>query len=116
MLLIKLKRVYRKERKESGSRAPVVEPPDTGEPAENSSDWDNNEPYYALKKFIEYTVYNGNGKIQGYNKQEVIEITRSGNSVEAVVSGMQTDSKGKVQNTATVSIVLQKRQFSREPS
>jgi len=96
----------RKERKESGSRAPVVEPPDTGEPAENSSDWDNNEPYYALKQGtrIEYTVYNGSGKVQGYNKQEVLKITRSGNSVEAVVSGMQTDSKGKVQNTATVSL------------
>ncbi|HMT66805.1 MAG TPA: hypothetical protein PKE28_04340 [Bacteroidales bacterium] len=96
----------RKERKESGSRTPVVEPPDTGEPAENSSDWDNNEPYYALKQGtrIEYTVYNGSGKVQGYNKQEVLKITRSGNSVEAVVSGMQTDSKGKVQNTATVSL------------
>ena len=96
----------RKERKESGSRTPVVEPPDTGEPAENSSDWDNNEPYYALKQGtkIEYTVYNGSGKEQGYNKQEVLKITRSGNSVEAVVSGMQTDSKGKVQNTATVSL------------
>ena len=96
----------RKERKESGSRTPVVEPPDPGEPAENSSDWDNNEPYYALKQGtrIEYTVYNGSGKVQGYNKQEVLKITRSGNSVEAVVSGMQTDSKGKVQNTATVSL------------
>jgi len=96
----------RKNRKEPGSRTPVVEPPDTGEPAENTSDWDNNEPYYALKKGtrIEYTVYNGNGKVQGYNKQEITNITRSSNSVEAVVSGTQTDDKGKVQNSATVSL------------
>ena len=96
----------RKKRKESDSRTSVVEPPDTGVPAENTSDWDNNEPYYALKKGarIEYTVYNGNGKVQGYNKQEVVNITRSGNSVEAVISGMQTDDKGKLQNSATVSL------------
>jgi len=96
----------RKKRKESDSHTSVVEPPDTGVPAENTSDWDNNEPYYALKKGarIEYTVYNGNGKVQGYNKQEVVNITRSGNSVEAVISGMQTDDKGKLQNSATVSL------------
>ena len=92
--------------KKGGKSTSIVEPPDIGTPAENTSDWDNNEPYYALKKGtrIEYTVYDGKGKVQGFNRQEVMDITRTKNSVNAVVKGVQTNAKGKVESSGTVSL------------
>ena len=94
------------KQKKSGSSATLVEPPETGIPALNPRDWDDGEPYHALKKGtqIVYTLYDGKGKVQGYNQQEIIDITRTKNSVNAVVSGSQTNSKGKVENSASVSL------------
>ncbi|MGI6049020.1 MAG: hypothetical protein ACOYEG_13615 [Petrimonas sp.] len=94
------------KQKKNGSSATLVEPPETGTPALNPRDWDDGEPYHALKKGaqIVYTLYDGKGKVQGYNQQEIIDITRTKNSVNAVVSGSQTNSKGKVENSASVSL------------
>lgn len=93
--------------------APIVEPPDTGTPARDTSDWDDNEPYYALKKgaVITYTIYDGKGRVQGYNKSEILDITRTKNGVNAVVSVSMTDTKGRVQNGGTVSMRAQKGNF-----
>ncbi len=78
----------------------------SGTPAQNASDWDDDEPYHALKKGakIVYTHYDGKGKVQGYNNQEIMEISRTENSVKAVVAGTHTDRKGKVQTSATVAL------------
>lgn len=102
-----------KPKKKSTSNTSIVEPPDTGTPVDDTSDWDNNEPYYALKKgtVITYTMYDGKGKIQGYNQSEILDITRTRNSVNAVVSGRITDVKGKVQNGGIVSISAQNGNF-----
>ncbi len=95
-----------KQKMQKKSKKSIVEPSLTGTPAQNTSDWDNNEPYYALKKgaVITYTVYDGKGKVQGYNKSEVIDITRNKNNVNAVVKGTQIDAKGKVHSGGTVSL------------
>ncbi len=87
-------------------KTPIVEPADTGTPAPDTRDWDDNEPYYALKKGskITYTVYNGKGKVQGYNISEILEITRKKNSVNATVMGTHTNAKGKVESSATASL------------
>lgn len=97
-------RAKQKIENKSKTKKPIVEPIFTGTPAQNTSDWDNNEPYYALKKgaVITYTVYDGKGKVQGYNRSEIIDISRTVNSVKAVVSGTQTDSKGKIINSGSV--------------
>lgn len=73
---------------------------------QGSGDWDTGEPYHALKKGakIQYTVYNGKGKVEGYQNQTVLEFTRKGRNVNAVIAGTFTDRKGKVQNGATVSL------------
>lgn len=92
--------------KKGKAKKTIIEPPETGTPAENTSDWDNNEPYYGLKKGtrIEYTIYDGKGKVQGLNTQEVMDITRTKNSVNATVTGVQTNAKGKVESSGTVSL------------
>lgn len=94
-----------KMQKKSKSNKPIVEPPLTGTPAQNTSDWDNNEPYYALKKgtVITYTNYDGKGKVEYYSKSEILDISRTKSSVKAVVSSTQTDSKGKITNSGRVS-------------
>lgn len=96
----------KKPQKNSGSNASIVEPPDNGAPAEDTRDWDDGKPYYALKKGakIVYTFYDGKGKVTGYNNQEILEITHGKNSVNAVVSGTQTDRKGKVLSGGAVSL------------
>lgn len=96
----------RKKPQKTDSNTSIVEPPDNGAPARDPRDWDDGEPYQALKKGtkIVYTFYDGKGNITGYNNQEVLEITYAPNSVDAVVSGTQTDRKGKVQSDATVSL------------
>ncbi len=101
------------QKKQKKSNAPIVEPADTGTPADNTSDWDNKDPYYALKKgaVITYTMYNGKGKVQGYNKSEVLDISRTKNSIKATISGQITDSKGRVQNGGTVSMRAQNGNF-----
>jgi hypothetical protein len=93
------------QQKKSPGTSSLVEPPETGTP-QDPSDWDDGEPYHALKKGarIVYTFYDGKGRVQGYNRQEIIEMTRTGNNVNAVVSGTRTNSKGKVENSATVAL------------
>ncbi len=96
----------KKPQKNSAPNASIVEPPDNGAPAEDPRDWDDGEPYHALKKGakIVYTFYDGKGKVTGYNNQEILEITHGQNSVNAVLSGTQTDRKGKVQGGGAVSL------------
>lgn len=79
----------------------------------SNSSWNTGEPYHALKKGtkIQYTVYNGKGKVQGYHNQEVLEISRKGKNVNAVVASTQTDRKGKVQTGATVSLQYKNGNF-----
>lgn len=102
-----------KNSQKSDPNASIVEPPDTGTPADDTSDWDDNEPYYALKKgaVITYTTYDGKGRVQGYNRQEIIEMTRTKNSVNAVVSGTQTNNKGKAESSATVAMSYRNGNF-----
>lgn len=102
-----------KQKKQKKPDVSIIEPADTGTPADNISDWDNNEPYYALKKgaVITYTMYNGKGKVQGYNKSEVIELNRTKNSVKATVSGKITDAKGRTQNGGTFTMRAQSGNF-----
>lgn len=93
-------------KKNNGGKTSIIEPPDTGTPAGDISEWDDNKPYYALKKGtkIVYTFYDGKGRVNGYNNQEIKEITHTINSVKAVVSGRYTDAKGKECGSATVSL------------
>lgn len=102
-----------KNPQKSDPYASIVEPPDTGTPVDDTSDWDDNEPYYALKKgaVITYTTYDGKSRVQGYNRQEIIEMTRAKNSVNAVVSGTQTNSKGKAESSATVAMSYRNGNF-----
>ncbi|MBR8706585.1 hypothetical protein [Bacteroides pyogenes] len=96
-----------KQKKEKNVDNRVMKlPADNGAPARDPRDWDDGEPYHALKKGtrIVYTFYDGKGRVQGYNRQEIIEMKRTKNSVYAVVSGRQTDSKGKFENSATVAM------------
>ncbi len=92
--------------KKPKSGAALVAPPESGTPAQDPRSWNTGEPYHALKKGakIVYTLYDGKGKVQGYNRQEIVEITRTKNSVNAVVSGTHTNSKGKSEGSATVSL------------
>ncbi len=94
------------QKQKKKDKTSIVEPPDIGTPATDASDWDNGEPYYALKKGtkLTYTLYDGKSKMQGYSIQEIKEMTRTQSSVNAVVAGSFTDSKGKVQHAATVSL------------
>lgn len=80
---------------------------------QGSGDWDTGEPFHALNKGtqIQYTVYNGKGKVEGYQNQTVVEFTRKGREVNAVISGTFTDRKGKEQNAATVSLRFSKGNF-----
>lgn len=96
----------RQDKKKRNENPVIKEPVDRGIPASDTFDWDSNDPYYALKKGskIVYTVYDGKGRVQGYNNQEIIEISRTKNKVKAVVSGTRTDRKGKVESAAAVDL------------
>lgn len=84
----------------------IITPSAAGTSAQAPSDWDDGAPYHALKKGtkIVYTYYDGKGHVTGYSNQEILKITHAQNSVEAVVSGTQTDRKGKIQSSGTVSL------------
>lgn len=102
----KVEEQSRQKKKKNDRNSAINEPPDTGTPAHDTSDWDNGEPYYALKKGakITYTFYDGKEKITGYGKQEILEITRTKNSINATVFGTRTNRKGKVEGSATVTL------------
>lgn len=91
----------------------LVVTPVTSTPAQATSDWDDGEPFDALKKGtqIVYTYYDGKGNVTGYSNQEILEITHEKNCVNAVVSGTQTDKKGKVQSSGTVSLRYENGNF-----
>lgn len=94
------------KQKKGNANTKLVEPPASNTPALDPRDWDDGAPYHALKKGTQavYTLYDGKGKVQGYNRQEIISITRTKGNVNAVVSGSQTNKKGKVESSATVAL------------
>lgn len=93
-------------KKKEGDDSSVVAPPDPGTPALSPAEWNGEAPYHALKKGsrLVYTFYDGKGKLQGYNRQEVVEYSGTKNSVNALVHGEHVDRKGKVQSSGTVSL------------
>ena len=50
--------------------------------------WNAGKPFTGLKKGsrLVYTQYDGKGKVQGYNRQTIDEITHGANRVESTVS------------------------------
>lgn len=73
-------------------------------PVQGSSGWDDDEPFYLFKKGlkIQYTNYNGKGKVEGYQNQEVIEFTKKGKAMKVVMKGVSTDKNGKIDGGGTV--------------
>lgn len=90
-----------------GDDAPsIAAPPDPETPALDPARWNETAPYSSFKKGsrLVYTFYNGKGKEQGYNRQEIVEYSSTKNSVTAVVAGEHVDQKGNVQTSGTVSL------------
>ncbi len=88
-------------------------PPALPGDVQNISDWENGEPFYALKKggVVEYTNYDGKGRVSSYVKNKVIEMQRHGRNITAVLAGTETNAKGKELGSATLSLRFQNGSF-----
>ncbi len=84
--------------------------------AQNAADlqkWNAGKPFTGLKKGsrLVYTQYDGKGKVQGYNRQTIDEITHGANRVEATVTTEFTDRKGKTLNSGTAVLSFRNGNF-----
>lgn len=84
--------------------------------AQNSGDlqkWNDGKPFSGLKKGSQlvYTHYDGKGKVEGYNRQTIDDITLGTNRVEATVTTVFTDRKGKTLNSGTAVLSFRNGNF-----